>query len=82
MTTPAKHNRTLAGLREALFEELDRLREGTSEPKKAAAIALIAKNILDSASLQLQFEKAWADKKIADKLRAIELVPSLENKRA
>lgn len=69
--------RTLAGLRESLFETLDRLRDGQIDPKEAATVALLAKGILDSAALQLQFEKAWSAKQIADKLRAVELVPSL-----
>lgn len=75
---PKVLNRTLAGVREALFEELDRLRNGECDVKRAAATALLCKGIIDSAALQLQYEKAWQEKKISDKLRAIELVPGLE----
>lgn len=79
MNKPVKLNRTLAGVREALFDEMDRLRAGTSEAKDSAVIALLAKGIIDSASLQLQFEKAWHEKKISDRLRAIELVPGIDS---
>lgn len=65
--------RTLAGLREALFDELDRLRSGESDYKRAAATAALAKGILDATSLQLQYEKAWHEKKIGAKLKSIEL---------
>lgn len=82
MKTAVKLNRTLAGVREALFDQIDALRAGTSDSETSTAVAILARGIIDSAKLQLEFEKAWAEKKIADKLRAIELVPSLEDKRA
>lgn len=82
MKIAVKLNRTLAGVREALFDQIDALRAGTADTETSKAVAELAKGILDSAKIQLEFEKAWADKKIADKLRAIELVPSLEDKRA
>lgn len=78
---PKKLNRTLAGVREALFDALDRLREGTIEPPEAKATADLCKGIVDSASLQLDYEKAWGQKLIGDKLKAIELVPSLEQQK-
>lgn len=68
-----KLTRTLAGLREALFDELDLLRSGQTDYKRAAATAALAKGILDATSLQLQYEKAWREKKVGDRLRTIEL---------
>jgi hypothetical protein len=76
---PKKLNRTLAGVREALFDALDRLRDGTMEPTEAKATAELCKGIVESASLQLDYEKAWGQKLIGDKLRAVALVPSLEH---
>jgi hypothetical protein len=77
---PKKLNRTLAGVREALFDALDQMREGTLEPQHARSTVEICKGIVDAASLQLDYEKAWHEKKIGDKLRGIELVPQLESR--
>ena len=78
--TRKKTTRTLAGLRESLFDAIDGLRGGTLDTETARAIAELGKGIITSASLQLDYERAWADKKISDKLRAVELVPTLEHK--
>jgi len=71
-----KLTRTLAGLREALFDELDKLRSGETDYKRAASTAALAKGILDATALQLQYEKAWHEKKIGSKLRNVELTDS------
>ena len=73
--TEKRTDRTLAGLREMLFDELDGLRNGTREVSQAHAAANIAKHILMAAKLQLDYERAWGKKEIGDKLRAIALVP-------
>lgn len=78
--TRKKTTRTLAGLRESLFEAIDALREGSIDKETARAIAELGKGIITSASLQLDYEKAWHDKKISERLRAVELVPELEHK--
>lgn len=81
MTAQTKKTaRTLAGVREAMFEAIDALREGRINADSARATAELGKTIITSASLQLEYEKAWADKKISERLRAVELVPELEHK--
>lgn len=72
-----KTARTLAGLRETLFDELDRLRAGTIDQRRVRSTCDLAKSILTAAQLQLAYEKAWHEKKISDKLRTVELVPKL-----
>lgn len=75
MNTPKKLSRTLAGVREALFDALDALRNGSMEPAAARATVDLCKGIVDAASLQLDYEKAYGEKKIGNALRSIELVP-------
>lgn len=48
-----KMERTSAGLREVLCEELDALRSGRVEPARAHATAKLAQQILTSVSLEL-----------------------------
>ena len=49
--------RTSAGLRNALFDEIDALRRGTGDPKRALAIAKLAQNILDTARMEYKSGK-------------------------
>jgi hypothetical protein len=51
-------NRTSAGLRNALFDEIDALRRGDGDPQRATAVAQLAKTILLTAKLEFQFKKA------------------------
>lgn len=71
---PPKVNRTLAGLRESLFDALDKLRSGGMTSNEAKAHAEIAKQILDAARLQLTFEEAFSAKKLPEKLTEVRLV--------
>ncbi len=54
--TPTR--RTSAGLRDALFDEIDALRRGDGDPQRATAVARLAINIIASAKLDLDFHKA------------------------
>lgn len=74
MTAKKKVGRTLAGLREAMFETLDDLRSEAIKSDAACASAKIASTILNAARLQLDFEKAWKSKQIEETLRKIPLV--------
>ncbi len=65
--------RTSAGLRAVLFDELDDLRAGRSDPKKALAVAALAKTIVDSVRMELDFIK-HTDGKLPDGLPTIDLV--------
>lgn len=56
-----KTERTSAGLCEALFEEFDLLREGKSDSSRAAAVAKLAVQIINTKRLEIEaaaFHKA------------------------
>lgn len=48
---------TVEGLRDALFDELNLLRQGKSTPVRSRAIALMASQIIDSLRVQIQFQR-------------------------
>lgn len=52
--------RTSAGLRDALFDELDGLRSGTSNPAKANAVAKLAGQVIDTVKMELDVQKHLA----------------------
>jgi hypothetical protein len=60
MSKPAngKTSRTSQGLRDILFDEIDQLRDGDGDPSRALAIANIAKQILNTARVELDFHRA------------------------
>jgi len=49
--------RSSQGLREMLFDELDNIRNGKSNPQRANAITKASAVILDSAKLEVQYAK-------------------------
>ena len=51
----------IATLRSALFDEINSLRSNQSEPKRAAAVANLAKQIIATGSLELRAHKMRAD---------------------
>lgn len=55
--TPKKVMRTSAGLRDALFDELDSLRDGTSNPTKANAVAKIAGTVVELVQMEMQVQR-------------------------
>ena len=56
-----KMERTTAGLRNSLFDELDLLRSGDSNPSKSRAVALLANTILGSVEVEVEFHKYVRD---------------------
>ncbi len=52
--------RTSAGLRNALFDEIDALRRGDGDPQRAMAVAKLAQNILATAKMEYQIGKSGA----------------------
>jgi hypothetical protein len=48
-------NRTSSGLRDALFQEWDSLNNGSSNPKMATAKAGLAKQIINSVKVEIEF---------------------------
>jgi precorrin-3B methylase len=49
--------RNTAGLRDALFEEWESLREGSSNPARARSIAMMANTILQSVQVEIEYHK-------------------------
>lgn len=52
--------KTTEGLRDALFDEINALRAGTTTPQRSKAIAHMAARIIDSVRIQVQFQKLVA----------------------
>jgi hypothetical protein len=52
-----KHNipRTSSGLRDALFDELDALRAGESNPQRAQAVSKLACQVINSVKMEIEF---------------------------
>lgn len=46
--------KTAEGLRDALFDEINALRAGTSSPQKSRAISQLASHVIDSLRVQIQ----------------------------
>ncbi len=49
--------RTSSGLRDALFDELDALRAGVSNPAKANATAKLANGVIDTVKMELEVQR-------------------------
>jgi hypothetical protein len=49
--------RNTAGLRDALFEEWESLRDGSSNPARARSIAMMANTILQSVQVEIEYHK-------------------------
>ncbi len=47
--------RTSAGLRDALMDEWDALRQGESNPQRAQAIAKLACQVINSVKMEIEF---------------------------
>lgn len=53
--------RTSAGLRNAVFDEIDFLRNGTSNPARARSVAMLANTVLKSVEVEIEFNKYVSD---------------------
>lgn len=51
------------GLRDALFDEINMIRQGNGNPQRARAIALMAARVIDSIRVQIQYGKMLNDQK-------------------
>lgn len=49
--------RNTVGLRDALFEEWEALRDGSSNPARARSIAMMANTILQSVQVEIEYHK-------------------------
>ena len=54
-------SRTSAGLRNALFDEIDSLRDGSSNPARARSLAMLANTALKSVEVEIEFHKYVSD---------------------
>lgn len=49
--------RTSAGLRDAIFDELDALRSGASNPTRANAVAKLAGSVVETVRMELEVQR-------------------------
>ena len=49
--------RTSAGLRDAIFDELDAIRNGNSNPTRANAVAKLASSIVETVRMEIEVSK-------------------------
>ena len=58
-TTPLPNDisRTSAGLRDAIFDEIDAIRKGDSNPTRANAVAKLAAGIVDTVRMDLEVQR-------------------------
>ena len=57
----AKIDRTSGGLRNCLFDEIDALRDGTSNPQRARAVSSLANTALKSVMVEVEYHKYVCD---------------------
>lgn len=65
--------RTSGGLRDLLFDEIASLQRGDTEPQRAAAVANLAKQIINVAKAEIEFGRTTADQKGAPALGSLRL---------
>lgn len=53
--------RTSGGLRSALFDEIDALRRGESNPARARSVAMLANSVLQSVQAEIEYHKYVSD---------------------
>lgn len=55
--TAAPIVRTSAGLRDAIFDEIDSIRNGSSNPTRANAVAKLATGIVETVRMELEVQR-------------------------
>lgn len=55
--TAAPIIRTSAGLRDAIFDEIDAIRSGSSNPTRANAVAKLATGIVETVRMELEVQR-------------------------
>lgn len=56
-TAPNPITRNSAGLRDALFDEIDSIRKGTSTPLRANAVAKLASSIVETVRMEMEVQR-------------------------
>lgn len=68
--------RNTQGLRDILFDEIDELRSGNGDPTKSLAVANLAKQIINTAKVELDFHRViheFANEGASVKMGTLEL---------
>ena len=64
VTNPTKRRaRTSGGLRDVLFDEIERLQRGDAQPHQSMAVASLAKQIISVAKAEFEFSRALGEEK-------------------
>lgn len=56
-TAPAPVSRSSAGLRDAIFDEIDAIRDGTGNPTRANAVAKLAAGIVETVRMEIEVQR-------------------------
>lgn len=59
--------RTSAGLRDAIFDEIDAIRNGSSNPTRANAVAKLAAGVVETVRMELEVQRHLRSHKPGDK---------------
>lgn len=78
MTIPAKVERSMDGLREYLFDALDKLREGRIDAAQAKHVATISMTLIRSVEVQMAYESLKLQSKVPGALPAMPLIPKIK----
>lgn len=62
--------RTSAGLRDAIFDEIDGIRNGSSNPTRANAVAKLAAGVVETVRMELEVQKHLRLHKPAEQMPA------------
>lgn len=62
---PAPMTRTSAGLRDAIFDEIDAIRNGTGNPTRANAVAKLAATVVETVRMELEVQRFASTKPAA-----------------
>lgn len=69
--------RSGAGLRDAMFDVLERVRDGRMDKAEAMAMANVARVIIESAELQMEFDANVKDDTLPPTMGDMPMVPAL-----
>lgn len=61
MAKPKANSRTTHGLRDILFDEIERMQGDSADPTRATAVANLAKQIIGTAKVELEFHRTIAN---------------------
>lgn len=64
--------RTSAGLRDAIFDEMDAIRNGSSNPTRANAVAKLAGSIVETVRMEIEVQRF--SRQIPENSKAIESI--------